>query len=80
MRYILAKNDSLTNYQTFEPSELQQTIKHALKKPQYNTIFIGDNNVASAINDVNRQQTPANNKFKFLHSSINPPYKTTSTT
>jgi len=71
LRYIEKKNDSIVKIKIFEPNKLQDSLDRA-SNFDYNTIFVGDNTVASAVNERNRK---TNTKFKFINAKAIPPYQ-----
>jgi hypothetical protein len=75
LRYVERKNDSIVKIRVFESNKLQECLDRA-SNYDYNTIFVGDNSVASAVNERNRR---TNTKFKFINAKAIPPYQANGT-
>ena len=54
----------------FEANKLQESLDIA-SNHDYNTIFVGDNSIAAAVNERNRK---TNTKFKFVNAKAVPPF------
>lgn len=69
--YIEKKNDSIVKIRSFDSNKLSEALQKA-SNFDYNTVFIGDNNVQTAVNQKNRR---TNTKFKFINTKAVPPYQ-----